>query len=113
MPRAPERCRSLGGSPGYTKRYGSIVGPKDRHLPCPVATLPPTLTAVSISSVKTMSFKQMKRQQAQSRMAAASKARRGSKTAAALQHRASLVGSGAKWRITNLNEVARAIAKWA
>jgi hypothetical protein len=33
--------------------------------------------------------------------------------AAAEQKRASLVGNGAKWRITNLNEVARAIAKWA
>src|ERR1039458_487631 len=69
--------------------------------------------AVCISSVKTMSFNQMKRQETQSRMAAVRKARRGPKAAAALQHRASLVGDGAKWRITNLNQVARAIARWA
>jgi hypothetical protein len=55
----------------------------------------------------------MKRQEAQSRMAAARKARRSPQAAAALQYRASLVGDGAKWRITNLNQVARAIAKWA
>ena len=68
---------------------------------------------IYISSVKTMSFNQMKRQETQSRMAAVRKARRGPKAAAALQHRASLVGDGAKWRITNLNQVARAIARWA
>ena len=68
--------------------------------------------AVSVSSVKTMSFNQMKRQEAQSRMAAVRKARRSPAAAAALQRRASLVGDGAKWRITNLNQVARAIARW-
>lgn len=60
-----------------------------------------------------MSFNQMKRQEAQSRMANLRKARRSPKAAAALQKRASLVGNGAKWRITNLNQVARAIARWA
>ena len=55
----------------------------------------------------------MKGQEAQSRMAAARKARRSPATAVALQRRASLVGNGAKWRITNLNQVARAIARWA
>ncbi len=60
-----------------------------------------------------MSFHQMKRQEAQSRMANLRQARRSPKAAAALQRRVSLVGNGAKWRITNLNEVARAIAKWA
>jgi len=55
-----------------------------------------------------MSFSQIKRQEAQSR-----KARRSPAAAAAQQRRASLVGDGAKWRITNLNEVARAMAKWA
>jgi hypothetical protein len=69
--------------------------------------------AVCITLVKTMSFHQMKRQEAQSRMAAARKARRSPAAAAALQQRASLVGDGAKWRITNLNQVACAIAKWA
>jgi hypothetical protein len=61
--------------------------------------------------VKKMSFSQMKRQEAQSRMAAIRKARRSPAAAAAQQRRASLVGDGAKWRITNLNQVARAMAK--
>jgi len=60
-----------------------------------------------------MSFNQIKRQEAQSRMAAVRRARRSPAAAAAEQRRASLVGDGAKWRITNLNEVARAMAKWA
>jgi hypothetical protein len=63
--------------------------------------------------VEKMSFNQIKRQEAQSRMAAIRRARRSPAAAAAEQKRASLVGNGAKWRITNLNEVARAIAKWA
>jgi len=58
-----------------------------------------------------MSFNQIKRQEAQSRMAAIRRARRSPAAAAAEQRRASLVGNGAKWRITNLNEVARAMAK--
>ena len=60
-----------------------------------------------------MSFQTMKRQEAQSRMAALRRARRSPAAAAAQQRRASLVGDGAKWRITNLDQVARAIAKWA
>ncbi len=63
--------------------------------------------------VKKISFREMKRQEAQSRMAAIRKARRSPAAAAAQQKRGSLVGDGAKWRITNLNEVARAIAEWA
>jgi hypothetical protein len=60
-----------------------------------------------------MSFNQIKRQEAQSRMAAIRKARRSPAAAAAQQRRASLVGAGAKWRITNLKQVARAMAEWA
>jgi len=60
-----------------------------------------------------MSFNQMKRQEAESCMAAIRKSRRSPTVAAAQQRRASLVGDGAKWRITNLNQVARAIARWA
>ena len=41
----------------------------------------------------------------------ARQARRSPQEAARLQRRASLMG-GAKWRITNLDEVARAIARW-
>jgi hypothetical protein len=63
-------------------------------------------------SVKKISFNAVKRQEAQSRMAALRKARRSPAAAAALQKRASLVGDGAKWRITNFREVARAIARW-
>jgi len=59
-----------------------------------------------------MSFNQMKRQEAQSRTAAIRKARRIPAAAAAFQRSVSLVGGGAKWRITNLNQVARAIARW-
>ena len=58
-----------------------------------------------------MTFRQMKKQEAENRMAAIRRARRSPAAAAAEQRRASLVGNGAKWRITNLNEVARAMAK--
>ena len=51
--------------------------------------------------------------EAQSRMAAARKARLSPQAAVALQRRASLVGSGAKWRITNVKQVARALSKRA
>jgi hypothetical protein len=63
--------------------------------------------------VKTVNFNEVKRQEAQSRMAAARKARRSPQAAAKLQHRASLVGNGAKWRITNFKQVARAMSQWA
>ena len=64
--------------------------------------------------MKTVDFNAVKRQEAQSRMVAARKARRSPAAAAAQQHRASLVGDGAKWRITNFKQVARAMAKkWA
>ena len=46
-------------------------------------------------------------------MTALRKACRGPKAAAALQQRASLVGNGARWRITNFKQVARAMSKWA
>jgi hypothetical protein len=63
--------------------------------------------------VKKISFNEVKKQESRSRMAAIRKARRSPAAAVALQHRASLVGDGAKWRITNLKQVARAMAKWA
>jgi len=61
--------------------------------------------------MKKISVSQMKKQEAKNRMAAIRRARRSPAAAAAEQRRASLVGNGAKWRITNLNEVARAMAK--
>jgi hypothetical protein len=48
-----------------------------------------------------------------SRMAMARKSRCSPQAAAALQHRASLVGNAAKWRITNFKQVARAMSQWA
>jgi hypothetical protein len=63
--------------------------------------------------VKTVDFNKVKRLEAQSRMTALRKAWRSPKAAAALQQRASLVGKGAKWRITNFKQVARAMSKWA
>jgi len=71
------------------------------------------LIAVSFCPMKTVSFKEMKTQEARSRMTDARKARRSPQAAAAVQRRASLVGSGAQWRITNFREVARAMSKWA
>ena len=62
--------------------------------------------------MKAMSFTEMKRYKAQRRMALARQASRSPQAAAAIQQRVSLIGGGAKWRITNLNEVARAIANW-
>jgi hypothetical protein len=62
--------------------------------------------------VKATSFKALKQQEASRRMADLRKARRHSQMAAKIQRRVSLVGGGANWRITNLNQVARAIAKW-
>jgi hypothetical protein len=63
--------------------------------------------------VKTVDFNAVKRQEARSRMAAARRASRSPAAAAAEQKRASLVGNGAKWRITNFKQVARAMSKWA
>ena len=62
--------------------------------------------------VKKISFNEVKKQEARSRMAAIRKARRSPQAAAEQQRRASLVDNGAKWRITNFKQVAQAIAKW-
>ena len=63
--------------------------------------------------VKKISFNEVKKQEARSRMAAIRRARRSPQAAAEQQRRASLVGNGAKWRITNFKQVARAMSKWA
>jgi hypothetical protein len=62
--------------------------------------------------VKKANFSTLKQQKTRARMAALHEARTSSHAAAKIQRRVSLVGDGAKWRITNLNQVARAIAKW-
>jgi hypothetical protein len=64
-----------------------------------------------VPPLKAASFTELKANEAKSRMTAARKARRSAKAAAAAQKRASLVGQG-KWHITNLKEVALAIARW-
>jgi len=63
-------------------------------------------------SVKTVNFNAVKKQEARSRMTALRKARRSPQAAAEQQRRASLVGNGAKWRITNFKEVTRAMSRW-
>ncbi len=89
-----------------------FMGLGDSAISAPAANLLLTPGCGMSLSMKTVDFNELKRQEAQSRMAAMRKARRSPAAAAALQHRASLVGEGAKWRITNLNQVARAIAQW-
>ena len=61
--------------------------------------------------MKTVDFNEVKRRETRSRMNAIRKARRSPRVAAKLQRRFSLVGNRAKWRITNLSDVARAIAR--
>jgi hypothetical protein len=65
----------------------------------------------SVVVVKVPLFSEIKEQEAKQRRIV--KAQRGSKTALARQREVSLVGDGAKWRITNLRQVAAAMAKWA
>jgi hypothetical protein len=67
---------------------------------------------IGLSAVKQMSFDSLKRQETQRRMAAVRVARRSPQAAARMQRRASLLGGAAKARITNLTQVARAIARW-
>jgi hypothetical protein len=74
--------------------------------------LPRLLKYVITLSVKTLNFNALKEQKSRARMLALRQARRSQKDAARIQRRVSLAGVGAKWRIANLNQVARAIAKW-
>jgi hypothetical protein len=63
--------------------------------------------------VKTVSHRTVKRQEARQRMAADKQARTSTRAAKRVQLRVSLLGAGSKWRITNLRQVARAMAAWA
>jgi hypothetical protein len=56
-------------------------------------------------------YSEIKKQEAKRRLAVMR--HRGSRSAVARQRQVSLVGNGAKWRITNLRQVAEAMAKWA
>jgi hypothetical protein len=63
--------------------------------------------------VKVLHHSEVKAKEANRRLATVRQARKGLRSAASLQRRSSLVGGGAKWRITNLRQVAGAMAKWA
>jgi len=63
--------------------------------------------------MKTVSYRTLKRQEATRRMTSARRARRSVLAARSQQRRASLTGSGAKWKIVNLRHDARAMAAWA
>jgi hypothetical protein len=63
--------------------------------------------------VKLLTYNKIKKQEGRTRMAAMRQSRRDPRSASVLQKHASLVGNGAKWRITNFSQVARAMAKWA
>jgi len=60
-----------------------------------------------------MDFKTVKRQEARSRVRLARAVARSPEAAVAIQKRVSLVGNGAKWKITNFKQFARATAHWA
>jgi hypothetical protein len=56
-------------------------------------------------------YSKIKKQEAQHRRIVINA--RGSRSAVARHRQVSLVGDGAKWRITNLSQVMTAMAKWA
>ena len=61
--------------------------------------------------VKNPLYSEIKEQEAKHRRVVMKQ--RGSRSAISLQRDLSLVGDGAKWQITNLRQVALAMAKWA
>jgi hypothetical protein len=63
--------------------------------------------------VKPVTYRTVKQAEARRRLASARQARTSMRAAKLAQRRVSLVGSGKKWRITNLRQVARAMAAWA
>lgn len=65
-----------------------------------------------VSLVKVLTYKELKLKEAQSRMRAIRKAKSSRKAAREIQQRFSAVGDGSKWKITNLPQVAEAMAKW-
>jgi hypothetical protein len=62
--------------------------------------------------VKNSRHNEIKLHEANRRQTVARQARKSPRTAAGLQRRVSLAG-GTQWRITNLRQVAGAMAKWA
>ena len=65
----------------------------------------------SIFKVKASRYNAIKQHEASRRMVVMRS--KGTRAAARMQRRVSLVGDGAKWRITNWQQVATAMAKWA
>jgi hypothetical protein len=63
--------------------------------------------------MKGLNYDEVKAQETRRRVRNLGSARMGSRSASALQRRASLVGDGTQWRITNFRSVAAAMAKWA
>jgi hypothetical protein len=61
--------------------------------------------------VKVPLYSEIKAQEAKQRRVVMKQ--RGSRSAMSRQREVSLVGDGAKWRITNLRQVVGAMAKWA
>lgn len=63
--------------------------------------------------MKSVTYHDLKAQEGQRRVNGARQARRSARAASFVQRRVSLVGRGAKWRITNWWQVVRAMAQWA
>jgi hypothetical protein len=63
--------------------------------------------------MKHPTYNEVKEHEAKRRVAGATQARKNARSAKAVQRRASLVGDGSKWQITNLRQVANVMAKWA
>lgn len=61
--------------------------------------------------MKVPSYSEIKKHEAEQRRLVMKQ--RGTRSALAAQRRVSLAGDGAKWRITNWQQVAVAMAKWA
>jgi len=69
------------------------------------------IQAYSFLKVKARRYNAIKQNEAGRRMAVVRS--KGTRQAAREQRRVSLLGDGAKWRITNWHQVAAAMAKWA
>jgi hypothetical protein len=64
----------------------------------------------TVLSVKANSLRAVKRAEARQRMADLRRARRSPRAALAVQRQSSLFGDAAKWRLTNLAQVLRAMS---
>ena len=63
--------------------------------------------------MKTVSHRSLKKVESQRRMTSARVAQTSARAAKRVQRRVSLAGHGTQWRITNLRQVAHAMAAWA